>query len=234
LSLLVLVLLTLLSYPLGLALGQPWLLPLLNAAPAYAVMASRLRRGDRRGAAVAMLVWALALAVAGTVAFSLWPTSPDALVLNGPAYRDEMLHWIRTGEGREGSPRLFLLQHLVHLMAFVVLSLATASTLSLFMGAVLMNYMSFYVASLCRAGAPGWAVATMGWHPWAVCRVAAFCLLGVALAEPLLSRILRYPYPGLGASRALFRLAAAGLLADVVLKATLAPTWGRMLRSLLG
>jgi hypothetical protein len=233
LSLLVLVLLALLSYPLGMALGQPWLLPLLNAAPAYVVMASRLRRGDRRGAAVAMLAWALALAVAGTLAFSLWPTPPDGLVLHGPAYRDEMLHWIRTGEGAEGSPRLFLVQHLIHLVAFVALSLATASTLSLFMGAVLMNYMSFYVASLGRAGVPVWAVAAMGWHPWAVCRVAAFCLLGVALAEPLLSRVLRYPYPGLRASRTLFRLAAAGLLADVVLKAALAPAWGRVFRSLL-
>jgi hypothetical protein len=233
LSLPVLVLVTVASYPLGLALGQPWLLPLLNAAPAYAVMASRLPRGDRRGAAVAMLVWALALAVTGTLAFSLWPAPVDGLVINGPAYRDEMLHWIHTGEGREGSPRLFLPQHLLHLAAFVVLSLATASTVSLLMGAVLMNYMSFYVASLGLAGMPAWVVALLAWHPWALCRVAAFCLLGVALAEPLLSRVRRYPYQGLRASRPLFRLAAAGLLADVVLKAALAPAWGRLFRRLL-
>jgi hypothetical protein len=230
LSLLVLVLLTLVSYPIGLALGQPWLLPLLNTAPAYVAMAQRLRKGDRQGAAVAMLVWALALAAFGTLAFRFWPSPPDALVLNGPAYRDEMFRWIQTGEGREGSLRLFLPQHLGHLLAFVALSLATASALSILMGAVLMNYMAFYVASLGRAGAPVWALAAVGWHPWSVCRVAAFCVLGVALAEPLLSRLLRYPYPGLRASRRLFALAAAGLLADVVLKATLAPAWGRLLR----
>jgi hypothetical protein len=233
LSLALLILLTVLSYPVGLALRQPWLLPLLNAAPAYRAMAARLKRGDRRGAALAMLAWALTLAVVGVVAFSLWPAPLDDVVVNGPAYRDEMLHWIGTGEGREGSPRLFLPQHLLHLAAFVVLSLATASTVSLFMGAVLMNYMSFYVASLGRAGIPTWAMVTLGWHPWALCRVAAFCLLGVALAEPLLSRALRYPYPGLAAARPLFLLAAAGLVVDVILKAALAPTWGLWFRHLL-
>src|SRR5262249_56349221 len=89
-----------------------------------------------------------------TTTFALWPAPPDGLVLNGPAYRDEMFRWIRTGEGREGSPRLFLPQHLAHLAAFVALSLATASTLSILLGAVLMNFMAFYVASLFRAGKP--------------------------------------------------------------------------------
>jgi hypothetical protein len=232
-SLPTLVLLTLLSYPLGLALGQPWLLPLLNTAPAYVAMAARLRRGDRRGAAVAMLVWAATLAVCGTVAFRWWPVPVDALVVHGPAYRDEMFRWIRTGEGSEGSLRLFLPQHLWHLLAFVVLCLATASAASITMGAVLMNYMSFYVASLGRAGAPGWAVLALGWQPWALCRVAAFCVLGVVLSEPLLSRVLRYPYPGLGAARRLLLLAAAGIAADWLLKATLAPIWGRALHRLL-
>jgi hypothetical protein len=234
LSLPVLVLLTLASYPVGLALGQPWLLPLLNTAPAYAAMVSRLRRGDREGAAVAMLVWALALAVFGTLALRFWPSPPDAAVWIGPAYRDEMFRWIQTGQGREGSLRLFLPQHALHLAAFVALSLASASALSIFMGAVLMNYMAFYVASLGRAGAPVWAMAVVGWHPWSVCRVAAFCLLGVVLAEPLLSRLLRYPYPGLGAARRLLWLAGAGILADVVLKAALAPAWRGLLQRLIG
>jgi len=35
------VLATLLSYPLGLVLGSPWLLPLLNTAPAYVVLVRR-------------------------------------------------------------------------------------------------------------------------------------------------------------------------------------------------
>ncbi len=222
---------TVLSYPLGLGLGSPWLLPFLNTAPAYVVMARRLRRGRRGQAVAAVLVWAALLAIVGTLTFALWPIPVDDRVLGGPAYRDEMFRWIRTGEGREGSPRLFLPQHVGHLLAFVALSLATASTLSILMGAVLMNFMSFYVASLFRAGVPAGWVALLGWQPWALCRVAAFCTLGAVLAEPLLRRL--FPYPRSGSVRPLLAGAVAGILADWVLKAALAPSWGDWLRPLL-
>ena len=227
-ELLGLVLAALLSYPLGLALGSPWLLPILNTAPAYVVLLRRLGRGDRAGATRAMLLWAAALAVGGTLAFASWPSPVDGLVLNGPAYRDEMLHWIRTGEGREGSPRLFLPQHLLHLAAFVALCLTTASALGILLGAVLMNFMAFYVAALARAGIPAGAVVLLGWQPWALCRVASFCVLGVVLAEPVLGRV-RPPAPK-GSPRRYLLAAIAGLLADGALKALLAPTWGALLR----
>ena len=224
---------TLASYPLGLLAGVRWLLPVLNTLPAYAAMVVLLRRGQRDRAVAAMLVWAAVLAVFGTLAFRFWPAPPDALVIHGPQYRDEMFRWIRTGLGSEGSPRVFLPQHVLHVSAFVALCLATASAASIFMGAVLMNYMDFYVASLARAGVPGWAATLLGWQPWAMCRVAAFCVLGVVLAEPLLSRIARYPYAGLGSARRWIAIAAAGILADWALKAALAPTWGLWLRGLL-
>lgn len=228
-----LVLATLVSYPLGLAIGQPWLLPVLNAAPAYVVMARRLLRGDRRGAVAAMWVWAAALAVFGTVTFALWPSAVDRMVIHGPEYRDEMFTWIRTGKGTESTPALFVPQHATHLALFVVACLATASTASITMGAALMNYMSFYVASLARAGAPGWAVVFLGWQPWAICRVAAFSTLGAVLGEPLIARLAGRPYAGLRSARPY--LAGAGLLliADVVLKTALAPSWGRWLGGLL-
>ena len=115
----VLIAATVLSYPIGLALRQPWLLPLLNALPAYIVLVHRLRKGERGGAVRAMLWWAVALAILGTLAFTFWPQPLDAVVVNGPEYKAEMLHWIKTGQGREGSPRLFLPQHILHLAAFV-------------------------------------------------------------------------------------------------------------------
>ena len=220
-----------LSYPLGLAVGSPWLLPVLNTAPAYVVMVRRLRRGERGGALRAVLAWAAALAVTGTLAFALWPTPVDGCVLNGPAYRDEMQHWVRTGEGREGSLGGFLPQHLFHLAAFVVLSLATASGLSILMGAVLMNFMAFYVASLFRAGVPAGVVTLLGWQPWALSRVAAFCTLGVVLAEPLLARL--RPYARAGRVAPYLAGAAAGILLDWTLKAALAPRWGLWLRAFL-
>jgi hypothetical protein len=222
---------TVASYPIGILSGSAWLLPSLNTLPAYLLMVARLREGDRRGAVVAVLVWALTLAVSGTLFFALWPAPLEAVVLNGTAYRDEMFLWIRTGFGREGSPRLFLPQHVLHLAGFVVLSLATASALSILLGAVLMNFMAFYVASLARAGVPGGAVVALGWQPWAICRVAAFCTLGVVLAEPLLRR--RFKTLPAESPRVLLLGAACGILADWVLKALLAPAWGFWLRQLL-
>lgn len=224
---------TLVSYPLGLLIGVPFLLPALNTLPAYLTMVALLQKGQRREAVVAMLVWAGALAVCGTVTFALWPRPVDGMVLNGPRYRDEMFAWILTGFGREGRPSLFLPQHVGHLAGFVVLSLATASAFSIALGAVLMNFMAFYVASLWRAGVPGWAVLLLGWQPWALCRVAAFCTLGVVLSEPLLSRVRGYRYAGIRSAKPYLLAAAGGILADWILKAALAPTWGLWLRPLL-
>jgi hypothetical protein len=224
---------TALTYAIGLAIGARWLLPVLNAAPAYGLMIGRLRAGERAAAVRAMLTWAAALAVCGTVAFACWPHDPGATIVHGPEYREEMFHWIRTGEGAEGTPRLFLAQHVQHLAAFVVLCLLTASAVSILMGAVLMNYMAYYVASLARAGTPVGAVLLFGWQPWAIVRVAAFCILGAVLAEPLLARLGRRPYAGWAAARPYLVAAAMGIAADWILKAALAPTWGLRLRGLL-
>jgi len=224
---------SLISYPLGLALGQAWLLPLLNTAPAYVLMVILLRHGKRREAVIAMVVWAASLAVFGTASFALWGEDPGRLVLHGPEYREEMFQWIRTGSGREGSLRAFLPQHLSHVGVFVAASLATGSALSMLMGAVLMNYMAFYVASLARHGVPTTTVILLGWQPYALCRIASFCILGVVLAEPLLSRMLPYPYSGLLGSRRYLWLAATGIGLDWVMKAMLAPRWGALLRSAL-
>jgi len=221
---------TALSYPLGLGLGNAWLLPILNTAPGYLLMAARLRAGDRPGAVRAVLLWAATLAVCGTLSFAVWPSDPARLILNGAAYKAEMFGWICSGAGGEGSWRLFLPEHLLHLAAFVALSLASASVLSILFGAVLMNYMSFYVASLARAGLPAGVVLLLGWQPWAVCRVAAFCILGSVLAVPLLRRVRPGRFAELLPSRPYVVAACLGIAADWLLKAALAPSWGLLLR----
>jgi hypothetical protein len=226
------VLAVVLSYPIGLALGVPWLLPILNAAPAYVALVILLRRGEQRQAVILMLVWAAVVAASATTTFAVWPRPPGDLVLHGPEYREEMFRWIRTGVGTEGSPRLFVPQHAIHIGAFVLLSLATGSLVSILMGAVLMNYMAFYVASLSRAGVPSWAVVLLGWQPWAIARVAAFSVLGAVLARPLLRRLGALPRP-LPSARPLVLAAAGALLLDVALKTALAPHWGTWLRALL-
>jgi len=226
---------TVVSYPIGLALRQPWLLPLLNALPAYVVLVHRLRKGERGGAVRAMLWWAAALAIVGTLAFVWWPAPLDPVVVNGPEYKSEMFRWIRTGLGREGSPRLFLPQHLLHLAAFVAIGVATVSAGAILMGALLMNQMSYYVAELAKAGVPAWGVVLLGWSPWAIARVAAFATLGVVLAEPFFRRVFPAAREKLKArGRGAYVMAAmSGILADWFLKALLAPAWGRWLRSLL-
>jgi hypothetical protein len=234
-DLIVLVLATLASYPLGLWIGHPWLLPVLNALPAYVVLVHRLRKGERGGAVRAMVWWAAALALAGTIAFVWWPQPIGRVVADGPAYRNEMFRWIRTGLGSEGSIRLFLPEHLVVLGAFLVVGMGTGSAGALLMGAVLMNAMSFYVAALAKAGVPSWAVTLLGWTPWTIARVTAFATLGVVLAEPLVSLVFPTAKERLKAgTRAAYVVAAmSGILADWFLKFLLAPTWGRWLRALL-
>ena len=222
-----------LSYPIGLALDPWFLLPLLNALPAWWMMARRLRAGDLKGAVLLMLVFPLALAVCGTVSLALWPTTDGfpPRVFNGPEYRQEMFHWIRFGGGTEGNWRRFLPMHITHLVAFVFMSLLSGSLASITGGAVLTNYMDGYVAAIHRAGAPLWATVFFGWQPWAICRVAAFCILGVVLAEPVLSRVFRYPAQPWKNVRPYVLIAGFLILADWTMKAALAPTWGRVLNS---
>ncbi len=234
-DLIVLILATAASYPLGLGLRNPWLLPAMNALPGYLVLIHRLRKGERGGAARAMLWWAATLALVGTVLFVWWPQPLGPVVLHGSAYENEMFTWIRTGRGAEGDIRLFLPRQLLHLAAFVALGLATASAGAVLMGVVLMNEVSYYVAALARAGVPPWAVTLLGWQPWAVARVAAFCVLGVILAEPLLFRLFPQARARLKTrGRAAYVIAAmSAILADWFLKTLLAPTWGHWLNSFL-
>jgi hypothetical protein len=234
-DLIVLLVGALVSYPLGLWSRQPWLLPVLNALPAYGVLVHRLRKGERGGAVRAMLWWALAAALIGTVAFVWWPEPIGTVVLNGPHHKAEMFSWIRTGRGAEGNIRLFLPEHLVQLGAFIVVGLGTAGAGALVMGAVLMNAVSYYVAALAKAGVPPWAVTLLGWSPWTIARVTALAALGVLLAEPAATLVFPAAKERLRSStRAAYVVAAmSGILTDWFLKFMLAPIWGKWLRALL-
>ena len=224
-------LLTIAGWLIGLALGAQWLLPLLNAAPACWFMVTTLRQGERRRAIALMLWWGLWLGIAGVGASLLWPARSEMVVFNGAAYRDEMFSWLTTSQGRESSPGAFIPQHLLHAALFVVLSLLTGSALSILMGCALMNYMSFYVASLILhcSGTPASATAILlAWNPWSMVRVASYIILGVVLSEPLLSRMHgRWPAPS--GRRFWLLLAAAGLLIDIAMKTLLAPHWPGLL-----
>lgn len=221
------------AYALGLGLSAAglgvarWLLPLLLAAPAVFTLWRWLAAGERRGALRLMLAWALAVAAIGPIAMALAPEAAAEAVWRGASYRDEMMAWLATGEGAEGDIRQFLPIHLGRLALFLPLSLMSGGALGLVMGAAMMNYMDFFVASYAAAssGVP----AALAWFPWALCRVAAFVILGVVTAEPLVRWLGRVDAPLAPGRGRLLGLAGGLLAADIALKAAFAPAWGRFL-----
>ena len=224
---------TVLSYALGWLIGVPALVPFLNTLASFPFMVAALRRGRVRLAIARMLLWALTLAVCATLLSYRYPAHTDTLFLHGAAYRAEMFAWVLTGHGAESTPSLFLPQQVLHASVFVVLALATGGVLAMPMGAALMNYMGHYVGALAAASARPALTMALGWHPWAVIRIASFVALGVVLSTPLLGRIAHFRVDRRSA-RAPLTWACAGLVVDVVLKWLLAPTWQRLLLHVVG
>ena len=212
----------------GLALGWRWVLPLLQVVAGYPIMAWQLGAGRRGRAVGAMLIWAAGISVTVIGGVVAAPPAHGSAILFGPAYWQEMSRWIQTGVGCESNPRCWLPQHALHLGLFLVLGLASAGIGALAMGALLINYMSYYVGQLAALSPDPVLVACLAWHPWALLRVVAFVILGVLVAEPLLRRL----RPGERPARDATALAAAALgllLLDGLLKYMLAPSWRLLL-----
>jgi len=216
----------------GIRIGSAPLLPLLNAAPAWWVMIRLVISGRRSAAVVSILWWAACLGAATTIlcAVDPWGNATKA-VFHGSSYYQEMRSWIEMGVGCESSPACFVPTHALHAAIFCVLAVMTAGAAALVMGAVLLNYMAYFVGSIAAGAATPIGAAICAWFPWSLARIASFVILGVALAEPLALRLARREgEPG----RAVWvAVAFAGLLADVAMKAWLAPQWPPLLRLLV-
>ena len=221
------------SCALGWAIGIPLLVPVFNTLAAFPFMVAALSRGDVRLAVARMLVWALALGVCATLLSYAQPWRTDSLFLRAASYRVEMFQWVMTGHGAESDPARFIPQQAAHVVVFAALALASGGVLALAMGAVLMNYMGHYVGTLAATSAHPLPVLVLGWHPWAVIRIVSFVTIGVVLSAPLLSWLGRFRVDR-RAARRLLAWAAAGLIADIVLKWLLAPAWQRLLMRAAG
>ena len=217
---------------LGLWSGQAFLLPLLATAAIYPVYARLILRGRPGVAALAAVLWAAALSATVVTVTASDPARTGGAVLNGPAYRDEMFAFVASGSGRESQPARFVPQHFLHFAAFTALTLASGGALGLLLGAVLVDFMSYYVGALAAGPQPVLAAA-LGWPPWAVLRVVAFILLGTVLSRPVLARLAGRP-PATMRVRAWVAAAVVLLLVDVALKALLAERWAALLRPCLG
>ena len=217
---------------LGFLASNRYLLPFLNIAFAYPVLFTLLAENQRGKAFLTMLFWALCMGVFMVIGALRDPVAAAASIFHGTAYVQEMFHWIKTGEGAEGNPLLFVPIHLLHIVSFCILSAISASFLSLLMGALLMNYMAFYVANVIQASHYSGVAMWMGWHPWSVIRIISFVVLGVILGEPMVCKLTGRDYEYTGA-RPFMWAAIGGLILDVLMKSLLAPWWGIMLRRLL-
>jgi len=221
-------LLTTASYALGWLLSIPILVPFLNTLASYPFMVLALKDGDVRRAIARMLVWAATMGVCATLFSYARPADTARLFVRAAAYRNEMIAWVMTGRGAESTPSVFIPQQAEQAALFSALALASGGTLAMPMGAVLMNDMGHYVGTLAAMSRHPLVTMVLGWHPWAVIRIASFVVIGVVLSAPLLARVGRFRLNWTSA-RTPFVLACAGLVVDVVLKSLLAPAWQRIL-----
>jgi len=224
---------TAVSYLVAIVIGIPALVPFLNVAPAFPFMIASLRRGRVAEAVWRMLVWAAALAVCATTISYLGTAEAGRLFIRGESYRREMFEFLLSGYGPEGSIRLFLPQHLAHAAVFCALALATGALLAMPLGAMLMNYMAYYAGALGAASAHPWKAMALAWVPWAVVRIAGFVTLGVVLGGPVLGRLIGFEYRLRSQIRWIV-VAGVALLADILLKWALAPSWREMIRNAAG
>jgi hypothetical protein len=209
--------------------GGRWALPLLAPLAVYPAFAARVRERDYLGAWSLGVAWAALLSLGVILLVAFLPAAARAGILHGEEYRREMFGWVATGEAPENHPAVFIPQHLLHLGLFLAATGISGGYLGLAMGAALVGYMSYFVGSYAVASGHPVLGALAAWVPWSVLRVAAFVLLGAVFSRPLL---VRRPWPFARLEYQLMALAASGLAADILIKATLAPAYGRFLRQM--
>jgi hypothetical protein len=211
--------------------GGAYLLPALAPLTLYYAFCLRVRAGDYGSAWRWGVAWAALLSAGVMLLVAAFPETARSGILHGEDYRQEMFRWIQIGQAPENDWRLFLPQHAWHLTLFVVLTWMSGGYLGLVLGAALIGYMSYFVASYAQIAEHPLVGACLAWVPWSILRVLSFVMIGSVLARPLLVR--RFWPLGREEARWL-ALAAMGLLADVVIKGLLAPRYGLFLRDLAG
>jgi hypothetical protein len=203
-------------------------LPLVQASLGWGAFLLTFRILGPAWAAAAVAAWILGTTAASIYVFVGHPRETDERVLRAEAYRAPMLAWLECGVGPEARPVATAIAHLREAVWYTAAAMATANFASIGMGAVLLNEMNAYVATLVRA-ARRHVVLVFAWHVWSVVRVAAYTVIGAAAAIPLLRR---YGWDADAATaRALAASGVVGIIADLVLKLVLSRSYGRTLAS---
>jgi len=204
-------------------IGLPLVQGVLGWA-AYLAAASFLGAG---WAAAAVGAWALGTTIASVYVFFRSPGDTDARVLRAQPYRETMLAWLESGGRQEPHPFQTLGRHGRELIWYAAAAVLTANLAAIVMGAILLNSMNAYVATIVRASIRPVRTAALAWSVWSVVRVAAYIAIGAAGGSVIL-RLLRFRVEE-ATVRALALGGVAGAAADVVLKLALSRPLGRAL-----
>jgi hypothetical protein len=214
--------------------GWMWLPPFLQATLVFPVYLYFILNRWRGRAVAGMLLWALLTSIVTILITVSRPETAAGAVFNGAAYRDEMMAWIRTGVGAESTPAEFIPVHALHYGLFLAGSLLTLGWAGLVMGAVLLNYMNFYVGSLVLAAERPELAALFGWPPYAVIRVAGYIMGAVALSDFATAVVLRRNPWERSVTKRLLGLSVLFFVSDVLVKIVVAPWWRRLLAWIAG
>ena len=217
------------GFRVGWRTGSRVALPLAQSALGWAAFLLAWDVVGPAWAAASVGTWVLGTTVASVYVFVRHPKETDERVIRAAPYRASMLAWLETGNGPETHPVATAASHLRELIWYTAAAIATANFASLAMGAVLLNEMNAYVATLLRAAKRTGIVLLFAWNVWSVVRVFAYVLIGAAAAAPLLRLSGWRVDPS--TVRALALTGAIGVVFDLVLKLALSRPCGRLLAS---
>jgi hypothetical protein len=204
-------------------------LPLAQTALGWVAFLLAFRIVGPAWAAAAVAAWIVGTTAASIYVFVGHPRETDERVMRAATYRASMLAWLESGSGPEQRPIATTLAHLREAIWYTAAAIATANLASIGMGAVLLNEMNAYVATLLRAATRTGIVVLLAWNVWSVVRVASYVLIGAAAAVPVL-RLVGFGVDA-AAARSTAIAGAVGLVADLALKFALSRTWAHGLAS---
>jgi len=206
-----------------------YVIPALCAAPLVPFYVWNGKNGRLVENVFLSLVWVAALGVTMTAACAhVWPAHrrPETFsyLIGAPDYIVEMRRWLETGVGVESRPSQFIPVHITHFMMVVVLSGLTGGVGGLLGGTVLMNYMGAYAGTVLADASNPVPTAVMVWPIWSLIRIVGFICAATAASEVFYAWAFRRPIRRV-AARTLFAIGLSLVVLDIIIKASLAPTW---------
>ncbi len=176
-----------------------------------------------------MILYVFWLTVIGITLMYFFPENASSVILRGNEYINEMYPWLCGADSKEGSPALFIPEHLLHMSIVSVSSLVSAGMISLIFGTILVNYMIYYVSWLMLNSPQPLLMAIIGWHPWSICRVISFIILGCICAIPILKGLRGHKKSDYRKYVIMIIVAIAFEILDIILKTYIGSGWRDLL-----